>query len=101
MRILLKVEFPNESFNKAIKDGSIGEKINRALESTKADAVYFTEMHGRRTAIQIVDIPDPSKVPAFGEPWFLMFNAEVEFHTVLSPEDIVKAGLEALGKKWA
>jgi hypothetical protein len=48
----------------------------------------------------IVDIADPSKIPALAEPWFLSFNAEVSGHLVMTPEDLGKAGLEALGKKW-
>lgn len=28
------------------------------------------------------------------------FNAAVEFHVVMSPEELQQAGLDALGKKW-
>ena len=49
----------------------------------------------------ITDVDDPSKVPSFAEPWFLNFNANCEFHIVMTPEDLAKAGLEELGKKWA
>ena len=47
------------------------------------------------------DVADPSKVPSFSEPWFLAFNADVEFHIVMTPDDLQKAGLEELGKKWS
>ena len=43
MRILLNVRIPHEQFNAAAKDGSVGEKLNRILEATKPEAVYFTE----------------------------------------------------------
>ena len=49
----------------------------------------------------IVDVPNPSDVPRIAEPWFLAFEADVSFHIVMSPEDLGKAGLEDLGKKWA
>jgi hypothetical protein len=49
----------------------------------------------------IVDVANPSDVPALAEPWFLSFNADVTFHIVMSPEDLARAGLDALGKKWA
>jgi hypothetical protein len=39
-------------------------------------------------------------VPSLAEPWFLGFNAHVEFSVVMTPEDLGRAGLEALGKKW-
>ena len=75
--------------------------MNRILEEAKAEAVYFTEYDGQRSAIMIIDLADPSKVPTFAEPWFLAFNADVEFHVVMTPDDLGRAGLDALGKKWS
>lgn len=43
----------------------------------KPEAAYFTEMDGRRTGIIIVDVKDPSQIPALAEPYFLAVNAEV------------------------
>jgi len=62
--------------------------------------VYFTEYDGHRGAILIVNVDDPSKVPALSEPWFLLFDADVQFHIVMSPEELGRAGLDALAKKW-
>jgi hypothetical protein len=101
MRMLLNVSLPLEAFNAAVKDGTIGKKIERILDETKPEAVYFTEQNGRRGAILIVDVADPSKVPALAEPWFLLFNASVKFRIVMSPKELGKAGLDAIGKKWA
>lgn len=101
MRMLLEVRIPNETFNAAVRDGSIGKKIRSILEDAKPEAVYFTEMDGSRGAILIVDLKDPSKVPAFAEPWFLHFNAECRFRIVMTPDVLAKAGLESIGKKWA
>jgi hypothetical protein len=101
MRMLLRVKLPLEPFNAAVRDGSIGKKMQRILEDTKPEAVYFTEMDGHRGAIMIVDLKDPSQVPALAEPWFLQFNAECSFHIAMTPDVLAKAGLDALGKKWA
>jgi hypothetical protein len=101
MRMLLNVKIPHEQFNKAVKDGSVGEKVRRILEDIKPEAVYFTEQNGQRGAILIVDMAEPSKIPSLAEPWFLAFNADVEFRVVMTPEDLQKAGLEELGKKWS
>ena len=101
MRILLNVKFPHEPFNKAVKDGSAGGKLRRILEEVKPEAVYFTEQNGRRGAVLIIDLADPSKLPSIAEPWFLTFNADVEFRIVMTPEEVQKAGLEELGKKWS
>jgi hypothetical protein len=101
MRMLLSVKFPHEEFNKAVKDGTADQKLRRILENAKPEAVYFIERNGQRGAILIVDLIDPSKIPALAEPWFLTFNADVEFHVVMTPEDLKKAGLENLGKSWS
>ncbi len=101
MRMLVQVKIPHDTFNAAVKDGTVGNKMKRILDDLKPEAVYFTEIRGHRGAILIVNVEDPSKVPMFAEPWFLLFNADVEFHVVISPEDLAKAGLDALGKKWA
>ena len=49
----------------------------------------------------MVNLEDPSKVPALAEPWFLTFNADVEICAVVTPEDLKRGGLDALGKKWS
>ena len=48
----------------------------------------------------IIDLEGLSKVPTFAEPWSLVFNADCEFHIVMTPADLAKAGLGALVKKW-
>ena len=101
MRMLLKVRIPHEQFNAAVRDGTAGPKLNRILEETKPEAVYFMEYDGHRGAVMIIDVTDPSKIPSFAEPWFLTFNADVEFHPVMTPDDLKRAGLEAVGKKWS
>jgi hypothetical protein len=101
MRMLFHVKIPHETFNAAVRDGSVGKKIKAILDDLKPEAVYFTEYDGRRGAIMIVNLDEPSQVPKFAEPWFLQFNADCQFHIVMGPEDLAKAGLDALGKKWA
>jgi hypothetical protein len=100
MRMLLNVRIPHEPFNAFVRDGTIGGVIERILEETKPEAVYFTEQDGARGAIIIVNLDEPAQVPAFAEPWFLMLNAACEFRVVMVPEDLKKAGLETLGSKW-
>jgi hypothetical protein len=99
--MMLHVTFPHEPFNAAVKDGSVGAKMKRILEQLKPEATYFTDHRGHRSAIVIVDVADASRIPAFAEPWFLMFNADIEFHAVMGPQDLAAAGLEGLGKAWS
>jgi hypothetical protein len=100
MRMLMHVQLPLEPFNAAVRDGTVGQKMQRILETIKPEAAYFTEQNGRRGGTLVVDVKDPSDVPILAEPWFLTFNAEVEFRIAMTPEDLVRANLEALGKKW-
>jgi len=100
MRMLLNVKIPHQQFNAAVRDGSAESKLNAILEANKPEAVYFTEQDGHRSAILIVDLPDPSKIPALAEPWYLAFEADVELRTVMTPDDLKRAGLNELGKKW-
>ncbi|PUA17177.1 panthothenate synthetase [Glaciimonas sp. PCH181] len=100
MRMLLNVKFPNAEFNAAIKDGSVSKKMGRIMDELKPEAAYFTEQHGQRSGLLFVNVDDPSKIPMFAEPWFLTFNASVEFKVVMTPDDLKNAGLEELGKKW-
>lgn len=101
MRMLLHVKIPHQEFNAAVRDGSVGAKLNRILEETRPELTYFTERGGRRGVVMIVNLDDPSEIPTYAEPWFLSFNADVEFHVAMTPEDLGRAGLDALGRKWA
>lgn len=101
MRILVNVHLPHEPFNTLVRDGSAGSVIAQIVEDCKPEAIYFTELGRKRGAVLIVDIAEPSDLPAIAEPWFLKFNAECEFRLAMKPEDLQKAGLDKLGKKWA
>ncbi len=100
MKVLQIVTFPHEVFNASVRDGSVGAKINRILESIKPESVYFTEQNGKRGAVLVLDVLDPSKIPTLSEPWFLTFNADVHFQIAMTPTDLKNAGLDELGKKW-
>lgn len=101
MRMLVEVRFPHAEFNEAVIDGSVGQKIGRILDELKPEAVYFSELFGQRGCVMIINLDDPAKIPSIAEPFFLMFSADVEFHIMMTPEDLKRSGLEELGKKWA
>jgi len=100
MKMLLTVEIPHEPFNSLVRSGKAGEILGRILEAIKPEAVYFTEQDGMRCGIYVINVDNPSDVPAFAEPFFLNFHANCKFRIVMSPEDLQKAGLEELGKQW-
>jgi hypothetical protein len=99
--MLFHAKFPHEPFNTAVREGTAGTKLRRILNDLKPEAVYFSEYQGRRGCILIINVDNPSEVPAIAEPFFLLFNADCEFHIVMTPEDLGKAGLDELGKKWS
>jgi hypothetical protein len=101
MRVILRVTLPLEPFNTAVRNGTAGQTLNRILEDSKPEAVYFTEIDGDRTAILVINLERESQIPAYAEPWFLSFNANCRFRIAMSPEDLAQAGLDELGKKWA
>jgi hypothetical protein len=73
MRFLLKVSIPVEAGNKAAREDRLGETIAAILGEQKPEAV------------------DASQIPAVAEPWFLAFNASIELHPVMIPDDLKKA----------
>ncbi|MGD1107888.1 MAG: panthothenate synthetase [Terracidiphilus sp.] len=98
--MMMQVEMPLEPFNTAVRNGTAGPTMKKILDEIKPEAAYFGERDGRRGCILIVNLDSPSDVPRLAEPWFLSFNAEVKFRVVMSPEDLAKSDLNALGKKW-
>ena len=101
MKMLLTVEFPHEPFNSLVRSGKVGEIIGRILETIKPETAYFTEQDGKRGGIFVVNVKAPSEVPFFVEPFFLNFEATCKFRLLMSLEDLQKAGLDELGKKWS
>jgi len=100
MRMMLQIKMPNDDFNDAVREGQAGKILNRILEDAAPEATYFTEIDGQRSAVMIVNVDDPSEVPAYAEPWFLAFDAEVEFRICMTPDDLMKSGLDGIAKKW-
>ena len=100
MRMLLRVTMPHAKFNAMVRDGSAGVKIQKILAEQKPEAAYFVEFGGKRTAMLVVNMKDSSEIPAYAEPWFLAFEADVEMHPAMNGEDLSKGDLAGLGKKW-
>jgi len=98
--MLMQVSIPHQEFNELVRDGSVEQTLSKILDETKPEAVYFTNIDGYRAVIMLVDLADPSRVPALAEPWFLLLDADVQFHVVMTLDDLGKAGLAELGKKW-
>jgi hypothetical protein len=100
MKFIVQISLPAHKFNEALRDGSAGKKMARILKETKPEAAYFTSTDGKRGGYLVFNITNASEIPRLAEPWFLNFEAAVEFMPAMIPEDLQKAGLEDLAKKW-
>jgi len=101
MRMLVEIKIPTERFNVALRDGTADQTMQQILAETQPEAVYFSPRDGQRGVTLIVDMTDPSQIPALAEPWFLKFDATVSIQPIMSKEDLQKAGLDQLAKKWS
>jgi hypothetical protein len=101
MRVMFKISLPPGPFNALAREGTVGQKIGTILEETKPESFYFTGNRYGRGAIAVFDLQDGSDLPGVVEPWFLTFNAEVEYGPAMTLEELGKAGLEEIVKKWS
>lgn len=90
MRFMVKVSFPVEAGNAAVKKDGL-KVIQKILEQQKPEAAYFIAEGGRRTGILIININDASEIPGIAEPWFLALNASIEATPAMLPQDLHKA----------
>ena len=100
MLFMMQVSFPLEKFNRAMAEGTAGLKLKRILEDIKPEAVYFAAKEGKRGGFILVNVEKSPDFPKMAEPWFLNFDAQVEFTPVMTPEDLQKSGLDEMAKKW-
>ena len=42
--------------------------------------------------MMVVDMKDPSELPALAEPWLLGLNAKFKIQPVMTPQDLAAAG---------
>lgn len=98
MRTLLRVSMQTDAANAAIKDGTLASIMQSTLQALKPEATYFTTFEGRRTAYIVFDLQDSSDMPSIAEPFFLGFNASVDFSPCMTADDL-RLGLEKAAAK--
>lgn len=101
MRVLFNITFPVERFNELARKGIAGQKLAAIVEATKPETVYFTGNQSGRGAVAVYDFADGSQVPAVAEPWFLTFDARIEYSLAISAEEMAKGHLDEVVKQWA
>ena len=90
MRFLILAKIPTEDGNKMVQDPKFLEKLEKYINKVKAEATYFFEADGNRVASFIVDIESADQIPVFAEPLFSGMGAHVQFHPVMSLDDLKK-----------
>jgi hypothetical protein len=81
--------------NKTIMDGTLSKIMKATMDKLKPEASYFLATDGCRSCLMVFDLKDSSEIPSIAEPFFLNFNAKVEFSPVMNAEDLQK-GLAAM-----
>ena len=74
--------------NKALLDGSLPKIVEKVMTMLKPEAAFFTTLNGCRSCIMVFDMKDTSQIPAIAEPFFLNFNAKVEFTPVMNADEL-------------
>lgn len=95
MRVLIRVIFPNEAGNRAVKDPDFIKNTQAFIDNYKAEAAFFTPSNGDRSANFIIDMPSSDMMPTISESFFHM-GARVEMQPVMNFDEL-KKGLSAVG----
>ena len=91
MRFMLTFWIPMDKGNAWIRQGQVEQTMQSILSDLKPEAAYFGTMDGARGSYLVINMDDASQIPAMVEPLFLGLDATVEFHPVMTPEDLQKA----------
>lgn len=102
MRFLVKAQMDVDAANELAKQGTLGSTIQSIVEELKPEAAYFFADDGKRTALLVMDMDDPSQLPAVAEPFFLALKASIHVTPAMVAEDLAKAGpsIEQAAKKY-
>ena len=95
MRFMLVDRMSTEQGNLAVREGRIGDVLQRAMERLHPEAAYFGPLDGVRTAFLVFDLDDPARIPAISEPFYQELGARLDFVPVMTAEELA-AGIAAL-----
>jgi hypothetical protein len=102
MRTMLTFTIPAETGNSRINDSTLPKTLESIMNDLDPEAAYFFPNNGERGGIIVFDLKDPAQIPLIAEPFFLAFNARVEFQPVMNAQDLKKAlsGIDAAVRKY-
>lgn len=91
MRFIIRAKMPTEAGNRAVKDPNFLKNLEEYMTKVKPEAAYFFEADGDRVVAFVVDMQRADQIPSFAEPLFQGLGAGVEFHPVMSFDDLKKS----------
>ena len=91
MRFIIRAKIPTEAGNRMVKDPNFLKNLEDYMNKAKPEAAYFFEADGNRVMAFIVEMQSVDEIPALAEPLFQGMGANVEFHPVMSFDDLKKA----------
>jgi hypothetical protein len=97
MRMLLKASMDTEKSNQALQEGRMQPALEGMMRELQPEATYFYPENGRRTALFVFDMEDPSQLPGVSEPLFSTAGADVHVTPVMNAEDLQKGLQQAFG----
>ena len=95
MRTLLHIHMDTQSGNDSIRSGALPKTMETLVSQLHPEASYFFADGGRRSALFVFDLTDPSQIPTIAEPLFMSLHAEVEFTPVMNLDDLQKGLTDA------
>ena len=90
MRTMMRVHMSTQPANEAIKNGALPKTIETLVSELQPEACYFFPDGGRRSALFVFDMADPSQIPVIAEPLFAHLGAEIELTPVMNLDDLQK-----------
>ena len=74
-----------------VKDPKFIQNLEEYINKVKPEASYFFEAGGNRVSVFVVNMDSADMIPIIAEPLSQEMDANVEFHPVMSLDDLKKA----------
>ena len=100
MRVLMQVQMEVEAANRASRDGSFAQTMERVMSDLQPEAAYFTAQDGKRTGFIVFDLKQESDIPSIAEPFFMGVGAKIDMAPCMTVAD-VQVGLEKAAAAFA
>lgn len=90
MRFLMKIEMPTAAENPAINAPDFNDRMRALLGQINAERASFSVTNGRRVDHIIVNVADPTELPAKAAPFHAWLQVKAEFFPEMTAEEAAK-----------